>query len=262
MMETATIVTFLWRGERGYRPFHVAAMAEGLRRHMRSPYRFICLSDDTDGNFGGADVRPIPGIALKLGEMKSPEGRRFPSCYQRLWLFSGAAWELGSRILLTDVDAVVTGDWSPLFDYDCDFIGWQPGQSWGNTEKRLAGGMWLLRTGTRQNVFTEFIADPEGAIARARQVGFRGSDQAWISYKLSADSPVWPNGSGIYRIWDFARGQKLKVVREIPSDSRVVHFNGYPDLWSRSCLKQYPWMREHWSRELLGDPEAEKESIP
>jgi len=42
------------------------------------------------------------------------------------------------------------------------------------------------------------VADPEGSIDKARAAGYRGSDQAWISYCLTNTECHWPEPSGIY----------------------------------------------------------------
>ncbi len=242
-----TIVTFIWAGERDYRPEHVAIMAEALKRRMTGLYRFVVVTDDPDADHGGAETFRTPDAAVALGKWKTPEASRFPSCYRRLWMFSKEACELGERVLMTDVDAVVVDDWAPLFRPDADFVGWhRPKGTWGSVERRVAGGMWLLRTGTMSHVYDQFVKDPPGAIARARALGFRGSDQAWISHKLAdrTSACVWPAWAGIYSVRDFTRDDRRAIVRKIPADTRVVHFNGLKSPWNADAQTQHPWVKE------------------
>lgn len=226
-----TIVTWLWQGNRAYLPEHVNVLAAMFRRHLSIEHRFVCISDTQDGFDSAVEVMPIPAAAAQLGQLKTPEGKHFPSCYRRLWMFSREAECLGQRVLLIDIDAVVTGNIDHLFDAQDSFVGWRPIANWG-TGNRLAGGMYLLTTGSHTEVFERF----KGAksITEARTRGYRGSDQAWISYQIGRNAVVWPKQSGIYSVRDFQG--------ELPADACVVHFNGKTKPWHGG----HEWIKEHW----------------
>lgn len=226
-----TIVTWLWKGNRAYQPSHVNVLASMFRRHLSIDHRFVCISDVSEGFDSPIEVMPIPTSAEQLGQLRTPEGKHFPSCYRRLWMFSREAECLGGRVLLIDIDAVVTGNIDHLFDAKDSFVGWRPEARWG-TGNRLAGGMYLLTPGSRSDVFERF----KGArsITEARIRGYRGSDQAWISYQLGRNAVVWPKQSGIYSVRDFQG--------DLPSDACVVHFNGKAKPWDSKS----GWVLEHW----------------
>lgn len=230
------VVCFLWRdGGRDYRVRHVDVLASMVRRHLQIPHDFVCISDET--GFGpGVTAMALPPEARHLAAIQTPEGNAFPSSYRRLWLFSEAAKILGERVLLLDVDCVITGDLAPLLELQADFVGWQPNYAWG-TNRRLGGGTWLLRTGTKTDVWAEF--GPQG-IQRARAAGFRGSDQAWISYKLVGRTPVWPPTAGIYQAQDMRRSG----YRQLPPDARIVHFNGAQKPWH--LAPRIRWIGTHY----------------
>src|SRR5690606_28130639 len=134
------------------------------------------------------------------------EGRRFPSCYRRLWSFSAdARAQLGDRIMVIDIDFIAIANFSHLFDRTEPFVGWRPRQRWGNQD-RIGGGIYLMDTGAHTHVFDRFMEDPRAAQQEARRAGFRGSDQAWISYCLGKSVPCWPDSAGIYSIRDFNNG--------------------------------------------------------
>ena len=63
-----------------------------------------------------------------------------------------------------------------------------------------AGGT-TITAGTLQEIWSDF--DPATSPKEASDAGFRGSDQAWISYRLGRDAEVWPSNAGIYSIRDF-----------------------------------------------------------
>jgi hypothetical protein len=205
-----------------------------VRRHLPEPHRFVCITDAPADQFGpGVEVMSTPPEAEALGKLSTPEKAHFPSCYRRLWMFSDAAKVLGERVLLIDIDLVVTGDLRPLFAPPGDFIGWRPYRDWGRP-MRFGGGIYLLTPGTRTQVWTDFQGP--ASIAEARQAGFRGSDQAWISYKLPGE-PYWDKAAGIYSIRDFKN-----PLAPPPKDARLVQCNGPIKPW-RSPI---PWIKEHW----------------
>jgi hypothetical protein len=128
---------------------------------------------------------------------------------------------------------VILKDITPLFDFEEDFVGWLPVRDWGKN-RRLGGGIFLLKPGTRTAVWDDFKGAP--SIAEAHAAGFRGSDQAWLSYKLASNAVIYPKDSGIYSIRD------LKAPYRLPADARLVQFNGPIKPW-QSDLQ---WVKDNW----------------
>ena len=205
-----------------------------LARHLAG-YRFVCVTD-MQGDFGPhVEVLPIPESARAVCALKTPEKPNFPSCYRRLWMFSDEARSIAPRVLLLDIDLIVTNNLSQIVDRKEDFVGWRPRASW-NGRDRLGGGMYLLRTGTRQQVWTDFDATRSQAVARA--AGFRGSDQAWISYCLWGKEAIWSDNDGLYSIRDITRS-----ARRLPSDAKLVQFNGKCKPWDTAAPT---WAKSAW----------------
>lgn len=239
-------VVWIWKGNRQYEPEHVNRLYRQLDRHCHGRFSLLCISDETRGFDSGIEVMKTPQSALKLADLRTPEKPNFPSCYRRLWMFSKEAQSIGERVMLIDVDLVFTADPSPLFERQEDFVGWRPLRTWG-VENRFGGGVYLLRTGTRSSVWTDFTG-PE-SIAIARRAGLRGSDQAWLSYCLAGTEASWPKHCGIYSIRDFTC--RPKTVRRhgeplgLPSDAIMVHFNGPDKPWSRNTQARHRWLEAH-----------------
>lgn len=250
-----TIVTFLWDQpnlKRRYRFEHAEALADQLERWMKTPYRFVLITDNPRDTDRKMRVIETPPGARELAHCRTPEDfNKYPSSYRRLWLFSQEARSLGEHILLTDVDVVVTADWSHLFDYDADFVGWQPGMGWGNLEDRLAGGMYCLRTGTHAEVYEDFIRDPELAIRTARAAGYRGSDQAWLSFKLVKRAHVWPKEAGVFSVRDMTRDQRFVHTDRPPDGACVCHFNGDLNPWDDELQRMHPWIKQYWPKQKV-----------
>lgn len=231
-----SIVCWLWKDNdtRVFSPDHVNILWRMLKRNMSIEFHFICITDELSELFDvGISIVRTPAAALEAGKLRSPEGVRFPSCYRRLWSFSEEAKILGERCLFIDIDCVIMNDLAPLFEWKQDFMGWRPYRDWGN-RLRFGGGTYLLTTGTRTNVWTAFNGQP--AIAKARGAGYRGSDQAWLSYCLAEKEPYWPREAGIYSVRD------LKHQGIAPSDARLIHLNGPAKPWHST----HQWVKENW----------------
>jgi hypothetical protein len=230
------------RAARSFKPAHVLNLARLFRKFLPQPHRFICITDTIPVDLGeGVEWLQTPEAAVEVAKLRTPEGPRFPSCYRRLWVFSEAARaSLGEQILLIDIDLVPVGNLTPIVDRDEDFVGWRPYRDWGK-QLRFGGGIYLLKTGTRTKVWDEFAKDPHGAIRAARGAGFRGSDQAWLSYKLGDKEPYWGKGAGIYSIRDLGASQ------ELPRDARLVQFNGPKKCWDYGPHDVGAWVYGAWN---------------
>lgn len=218
-------------------PAHVNIARRMFARHLTIPHRFICISDSSDGLSDDVEWLRTPAEAKELGKIGSPEGMRFPSCYRRLWVFSKEARILGERILCLDLDFVLTGNMDAVVDRDEDFVGWRPFRDWGK-KLRFGGGQYLLTTGSRTHVWENFKGVE--SIQAARTAGFRGSDQAWLSYCLAGREPYWDNNTGLYSVRDLGPGLDL------PADARLVQFNGRDKPWDVARRGRPRWVVEHW----------------
>jgi len=136
-----------------------------------------------------------------------------------------------------DIDVVVTGNLAPLFDMPGDFVGWYPYRDWGVRKRRFGGGIYVLTPGSRSEVFEKFVASPRNAINAARRAGYKGSDQAWISYLLAEKEPHMPKAAGVYSVRDpgITKGY-------CPPDARIVQFNGGTKPWQ----SDWPWVKAQW----------------
>jgi hypothetical protein len=232
---TPTVCCFKWE-KPGYRSKftaeHVLTLQRMVARHYPKPFDFVCCTDDAKGL---ESIRTIP-LWNDYADIPNPHGLRNPSCYRRLKVFApdAASW-LGERIIPIDLDMVVTGDLTPLFDDPADFKIWGqtdfPGKQWFN------GSFWSLRAGSRPQVWTQF--DPLTSPEKAKAAGARGSDQGWMSYILGSSEQTWNTKDGIYSY----RVHVAKNGYRLPEGARLVAFHGRVDPWSEEA-QRLKWIRE------------------
>lgn len=204
-------------------------------RWYRRPHTFTCVTDEPAGI--DADVNVVK-LWPDHGRLRSPHGSANPSCYRRLKMFSKEAREMfGPRIVSLDLDMVITGDCSPLWDREEDLV------LWGDTNPTTPynGSMWMLRTGTRTRVWEEF--DPIRSPRAAMQKGYFGSDQAWIGACLGPHEPRWTVADGVY---SYRNHLRLRRERTLPEGVRIVFFHGKYDPWMPEIQRKYDWVRENW----------------
>lgn len=239
-----SVVVWKWSGinlsRREFLPEHVNTQRRNFARHLSIPHRFICVTDEPTGLDPEVEFFKTPAAALEAGQVQTPEAGRFPSCYRRLWNFSAAARALGERLLCVDIDAIAVSDLTPLLDRQEQFVGWRPLMKWGALD-RIGGGLYLLESGSRTEVWERFAGGQHTKTARL--AGYRGSDQAWMSYCLGKDVAVWPPGSGLYSIRDLSTDRlQCNGGKALPADARLVQFNGPVKPWDSAL----PWVRADW----------------
>lgn len=230
------VVCWLWDTPRYRTTFtaaHVNAFAANVGRHYRRPHRVLCVTNLRQGIAPGIVI--VPDRA-DFSNLTSPSGRAFPSCYRRLRLFhpDAAQW-FGDRFVSVDLDFVATGDLAPLWDMPDEFVAYRD----PTFPRQYCGSMLLLTAGARPYVWQAF--DPIRSPVLASHNGFRGSDQAWISY-AAPFARLWGVEHGVYSYQhDIAR----RARGELPEDARAVVFHGRVKPWDEEA-RRLEWVREHW----------------
>ena len=224
-----TVVCWKWRksstgyqlpGPVEYTARHVNVLANMLKRHLRMPYRLVCLTDDPEGI--NCETLPIPTKWAELG-----------GCYRRLWLFSEEAKTLGERIASIDLDCVILRDVTRIFSRSGDFVinTYKPRLP----DQRYNGGLMLLTPGARKHVWEDFseAALPALAEARAQKLCI-GTDQAWIRLRLGRNEKRFSEKDGV------VEASRCKAVP--PQCARVVMYAGKRD----PSLDSRQWAKRAW----------------
>jgi hypothetical protein len=234
-----TVICWKWRQFRYRSKFeghHVNILRNMVKRHYPHPHEFVCITDDTTRI--DKSIRTVE-LWDDYSTMQSPHGEEYPSCYRRLKLFSKDAAKIvgGKRFVWVDLDTVIVGDMSPLWNRPEDFV------IWGDTHPKTPynGSMVMMDAGARPQVWEKFC--PRESPISTRRARMQGSDQAWIAYILGPHEARWGREDGVY---SFRMDIKRSTSRDLPKDARVVFFHGNEDPWDAEVQGRYPWVGQSY----------------
>lgn len=232
---------YRWNPYYLYTAHHVNRLYRAVRDNLSLPHEFICLTDDPEGIDSGVRVLPVPTRHAELG-----------GCYRRLWLFSDEARQvIGERIVQIDLDSMVTGDLTPLFDRDDSFVCWCHGYADRRNRSVYCASLLMMTAGVYEAVWETF--DPHKSPEIVKDIV--GTDQAWFTHVLGPDMPTWGRKDGVYSFRrHFNRGGldgrnvRLGRMREPPPDCRAIFFHGQFDPSLPEIRSTFPWIDHYWSQ--------------
>lgn len=204
---------------------HVNRLRNMVERNLQIPHEFVCITDDPTGIDPRVRVIPLWDDLRDMG-----------GCYVRLKAFSAQMHHvIGQRFVWMDLDTVIVRDITPIIDRPDDFV------IWGDTHPRTPynGSMVLMTAGVRPQVWGDF--DRKKSPRKGEDLGYVGTDQAWIGACLGRDEKKWNTSDGVYSF----RCHVRKMGR-LPRNARIVFFHGCADPSQPQIQKQHPWVEEHW----------------
>jgi hypothetical protein len=240
---------------RAYPADYVNVLHSASRAALRSPARFICLTDDAAGLAPGIEALPIPDLGL------TPQEWFRPGVWPKIALFDGAIHGLRGRALFIDLDMVIARDLDAFFDQPGAIIGTDAGPGWGRRQGGLPpefGSMiFAFDLGENADIADHFRADRAAVWAQHRQ------EQQYI-HACRPDAAFWPEGWVV----SFKRALRRPIGLDLilppiapPPGVKVVAFHGRPrpaDLmrrgrhfWDRFPHMgngPVPWMVDYWQR--------------
>jgi hypothetical protein len=191
------LITFKWKPKGDYRSQytseHVNMHYRGFKRFYPKMRRYICITDDPKGLDPDIETYPLWTEGSGLSNPTWPDG---PACYPRLFVWS----ETFARLLNLERFAVLDIDMVPVAPQDAIFDRTEPLLVWRTGQQRipLCASMLMMNAGTQAFVWEEFIRNPAGAIELAQRQGYRGSDQAWITYCVGTNCKGWSTEDGVH----------------------------------------------------------------
>lgn len=243
-----TFVTWKWQQanfRHTYTQDHVNVMGDMIRRHTRGlDARVVCVTDNPDHIDQGVECYPL---WKDHSGLLNASGQHLPSCYRRLKLFDVATQRSlgigpGERVVSIDLDAVILSDLRPLLERNKMFVGW--GVPGARHDKVFNGSMWMLRSNDELQWMWDCFRPVESPAA-AREAGFFGSDQGYISHQLaySRDCGSWTEQDGV-----LSYPNTVRPLRNLPPHSRVVFFHGKRKPWEAMTKLESKWITKYWRR--------------
>lgn len=246
-----TFVCWKWKSPSYRQVFtadHVNTWARGLKSSLRGEahkHRFICVTDDP----ACVEIETYP-LWSDLSGLTNPSGKHLPSCYRRLKLFSGAQTrDMGipddEKVVWIDLDVLFVNDTRPMWNRNEPFVGWR-GVGADNPEV-YNGTIVMFRAGKVEYLWTEF--DPERTPRMVTSARYFGSDQGWLSYRMSGrGTAFWSVRDGMY---SFSRDIRPARSGFIPASARIISFNGKWKAWDPDVQNKYPWIKKYWPPQEL-----------
>jgi hypothetical protein len=214
-----------------------------VRRHLRGEFRFVCLTDRSEGVRSEVQCLPIPDLALPQG---IPERG-----WKKLTTFAADLHGLKGTALFLDLDVVIVDDLTPFFEQPGDFFiihDWKrPWRVTGNSS------VYRFELGEHPEVLERFRAEHEDIRTRLR------NEQAWLSEVMHQQGKLgyWPAEWCVSWKYHCIARFPSNYWRQpfIPQGARILVFHGVmnpPDaLAGRSngnwrYAKAAPWIANHW----------------
>lgn len=208
---------------------YVYRLYRGVQRHLPLDHRFICFADDPDR---------LKGAPFEVRKLRTPV---WQGCLPKLYVYSPEA-ELSGRVLLLDLDNVITGDLADIASYDGPFCvrawfkGWDQGMRDKRDKRLLDGDMISFEVGeTSRWLWDRFKGNPE---LRATQTG--GRERWYLRDQLTGDKT--PD------VWQEIVPEQIVSWKnhmqngKVPNGARIVSCHGHP----RPHEINQDWVREHW----------------
>lgn len=245
-MQAVNVLCIKWG--RKYGPDYVNKLHSMVSRHLRRPFRFVCLTDDGAGIDPAIEVKPIPAVGFDEFDQRKPW--TFGHGWLKLTSFADPLYDLSGRTLFLDLDIVIVDSLDPFFDQPGEFIvikEWDKKDGTGNTS------CYLYTIGAHSDAL-EFLKN-----GYPRSIADVRNEQEYITGYLGRQGKVsyWPEAWCV----SFKRHCMQRGIMgwfkppAIPPGARIIAFHGKPNppdaiagvsgKWYRRVLPT-PWVAEHW----------------
>ena len=236
-----TVLCMKWGTK--YGPDYVNRLYGMVARHLKRPFRFVCLTDEAAGVRAEVTCAPTPALP-RIAQPKERGWSKIASFSPQL---EGL---LGDMVLYLDLDVVVMGPLDPLLEHPGAFPmirdWYHPVRLVGNSS------VYRYRPAERYALFDAFCADADAIVTRIR------NEQEFLSEYLEARGELsfWPRAwCQSFRVSCLAPWPlRAWLTPRPPEDCRVLIFHGEPKppqaLIGRPGLfrtfRPSPWIAPYW----------------
>ena len=243
-----TIVTMKWNaqvtGESipsqsiiNYGRDHVTKHYNMCKRWMDTEFNYVFYTDEfIDGLPEGIDQRPLFPTFSNHFERGG--------CYHRLFMFSKEFYEMHAPFVSMDLDMVITGDITSLFDTDQPFVYYKMKGGDGNGW-RMNNGMFYINTDMFDPLWKAFDERPEMVISNRKGAG---TDQGVTNGMIGnfEELACWQQGEFGPGIWDLRQDFDEKNRTDLPHKCKIVMCPGPRDPSLKNYADKYPWLKQYY----------------
>ncbi len=235
-----------------YGPHYANALYAGVKKHLRRPFRFVCVTEDATGLDAGIETAPIPpnpGMPI-----------RWPNVFLKLLVTADGFANLQGPTLFCDLDIAITDDIDCFFDYlpgkNCIIHNWLERRKMLFRKAPDIGNSSLFRfeAGQSQYICDTFLREMSRAIDQSQ---FR-TEQAFLTYAMREHHwwpDTWVRSFKRHCMWAFPLNLWMTPV--LPAGTKVLAFHGRPN--PDEAVKGYrgtrihqhaaaaPWITRYWN---------------
>lgn len=237
-----------------YSAEYVNVLYNAAKANMDGDFTFVCLTEDAQGIDPGVVTLPIPEIGLPQSAWKA-------GAWPKLTVFSSDLNGLKGRALFIDLDTVISGDLSEMFDFPGAFV-CLDSRPWryNSGPARTGTGIFAFDIGEISSVVDHFVSKMDEMLSGYdNEQDFLHGEFATLGF---GDIQYWPT--------DWLQSFKYHLRRPLVVD-RILHpkaptakilcFHGLPrpidlidppsgnwDKFPHYGRGQVPWMVDYWTR--------------
>jgi hypothetical protein len=191
------IVCYWWGDWAGFwGPLYVNKLYAALKRNSSVPFNFYCFTDAPQALPAVDTIYFKPDLKWNLNKYV---------CFY-------PEYNLKGRVLLIDLDVLITGNINHILDFDEDFITCE-----GAYQKGRAGGSLVGTNVDRGRELLQKILDKKEKVEKETS----GSERFFIRNYVKNCHFWQPNYGGIYSF-------KVDCKKGLPDDACLVRFHGKP----------------------------------
>ena len=230
-----------------YSAEYVNVLYRAVRKNLSGDFRFVCLTNDTDGLLDEIETFDIPEIGLS-------ERHWWAGAWPKLSVFSADLYGLSGRALFIDLDMMIVGQLDDFFTHSEGLVTIDEGV-WKAGPPSTMTSIFAFDLGQCGSIADHFQNNLEEMTTRHRneQVYLHNEAQPisywpeqWlVSFKKHLRQPVLID--------------RFKAPKPPPEETRVLVFHGRPRpidviLDSKGNLDRFPhylsgpvdWARKYW----------------
>jgi len=226
-----------------YGPEYVNRLYAMVVRHLRGPFKFVCLTDRSEGIRAEVQCLPIPELKLPAG---IPERG-----WTKLTTFEADLHGLKGTALFLDLDVVIVDDITPFFEVPGEFLiihDWKrPWRITGNSS------VYRFELGAHADVLAKFRREAEAIRKQVRNEQAYLSDEMHKQGKLKYWDAAWCASYKYHCIPAWPTSYWRDPI--IPKGARILIFHGVmnpPDALAGRNMGNWRharpahWIAEHW----------------